>query len=325
MDYMQKYRIFLKRVAEKGALTAKGSMSDKVFRSSFAPGHSSLHVLKDAVKEQQQMRITSPIFQQGFRPNPNSSNLGLFRLPNQLHQSSTTVPDHGLFGHSYLLGKQATVNQHPILGFGINSNINNQHHTQARPGISITPSLSSNYSTSQANLVGNSSYPSNNFAGIERNSNGGGLVGYLDDQAGLNINSGGVTGGLLLNNGYDQLGNGVCSDNMNISVGSLGNDSGLGYLQAQGGSSSGSGGFESGIQALLFPNNHHYSGFSSNNVNNGKSNVGYKDGLITFNNIPTASHAQQSSVENNISNLILMGDTANIQPSFYHQVYIYTE
>ncbi|XP_015878004.3 putative two-component response regulator ARR21 [Ziziphus jujuba] len=363
-SHLQKYRIFLKRVAEKGALTMKGSTSDKVSKSSFASGHSSMQILKNVLQQQQQMRITSPtIFQQGFRANnissPNSSNVGIFTTT-----TTNTVPNHGLFGHSNFLGNQANI-QHPILGstttnpvcqssfpgLGINSNINNgktsfinnganQQQYQARPENFITPSVlnqgltsiqdytpqatKNNMGNFNANLVSNSCNPSNNFAGIQRNNNGGGLMGL--DQSRLNINGGGVSGGLF-NNDYGLV-NGICSDNMNSSVGSLGNDYGLGYLQAQGGSSSSSGGFDRGIQALLFPNNishqqnalpqNYQSGFFSSHVNNGESNFGYKDGLINFNNTSTASHAQQSSLENDISDLILMGDT-NLLPSLYHQ------
>lgn len=123
----------MKRVAERGALTSKGTLSNRVFRSSFAFGHQTLR-LKNVRKDdhdqyphqfprQQQTLTTSTtsplMFQQGFRRNhnitsttPNASNIGLLRLP------ENDLPKLG-FGHSnFLSNNHANIQQPITVGIG---------------------------------------------------------------------------------------------------------------------------------------------------------------------------------------------------------------
>ncbi|KAL5744524.1 hypothetical protein ACOSQ2_027640 [Xanthoceras sorbifolium] len=136
-SHLQKYRIFLKRVAEKGfAAAAKNSMSiDRTFRSSFAAGHSSLlfKTSQDAYSqfnelEKQTSAIDTP-FQSNFHPT-NFGSIG------GLSNSNSVLPSsHIGYGQSRLLGgsTQATVHKsilsstNPIYqlnrtGFGPGSN-----------------------------------------------------------------------------------------------------------------------------------------------------------------------------------------------------------
>ncbi|KAL5811126.1 hypothetical protein ACOSQ3_027862 [Xanthoceras sorbifolium] len=136
-SHLQKYRIFLKRVAEKGfAAAAKNSMSiDRTFRSSFAAGHSSLlfKTSQDAYSqfnelEKQTSAIDTP-FQSNFHPT-NFGSIGGLSSSNSVLPSS-----HIGYGQSRLLGgsTQATVHKsilsstNPIYqlnrtGFGPGSN-----------------------------------------------------------------------------------------------------------------------------------------------------------------------------------------------------------
>ncbi|KAL5810293.1 hypothetical protein ACOSQ4_026861 [Xanthoceras sorbifolium] len=107
-----KYRIFLKRLAEKGFADAfKNSMSiDKAFRSSFAAGHSSLFFKssQDAYSQFKELEkktsaITTP-FQSNFQPT-NFGSIG------GLSNSNSSFPlSHTGYGQSHLLGGSTQAN-----------------------------------------------------------------------------------------------------------------------------------------------------------------------------------------------------------------------
>ncbi|KAL5743719.1 hypothetical protein ACOSQ2_026835 [Xanthoceras sorbifolium] len=111
-SHLQKYRIFLKRLAEKGFADAfKNSMSiDKAFRSSFAAGHSSLFFKssQDAYSQFKELEkktsaITTP-FQSNFQPT-NFGSIG------GLSNSNSSFPlSHTGYGQSHLLGGSTQAN-----------------------------------------------------------------------------------------------------------------------------------------------------------------------------------------------------------------------
>ncbi|KAF5480350.1 hypothetical protein F2P56_001109 [Juglans regia] len=111
-SHLQKYRIFLKRVADKGAVASRGfSMSaDRYMRSSFASGQLPFSVMQNLHQqqypkfpEQQQMRAS--MFQQGglggnMRALNAPSTVDPFLFSNRATSNGSSVPHYG-FGHSF--------------------------------------------------------------------------------------------------------------------------------------------------------------------------------------------------------------------------------
>ncbi|XVF09790.1 hypothetical protein REPUB_Repub07fG0126900 [Reevesia pubescens] len=108
-SHLQKYRIFLKRVAERSCFSSK-ALIERVLKSSFAAGHPLL--LKTAqeysrLQELQQMK--SFTFQPGYRGGVsphNAASLGSLHFSSQKASSSDSAQQHG-YGQSRLLGNQA--------------------------------------------------------------------------------------------------------------------------------------------------------------------------------------------------------------------------
>ncbi|XP_022714813.1 two-component response regulator ORR21-like [Durio zibethinus] len=112
-SHLQKYRIFLKRVAERSCFSSKAFV-ESVLKSSIASGHPLL--LKTAqeysrLQELKQMRgLTS---QAGYGRSPsahNAASLGSILFPNQNASSSNSAQPQG-YGQYCLLGNQANKRQ----------------------------------------------------------------------------------------------------------------------------------------------------------------------------------------------------------------------
>ncbi|XWS61105.1 hypothetical protein CRYUN_Cryun07bG0097000 [Craigia yunnanensis] len=112
-SHLQKYRIFLKRVAERSCFSSN-ALVEMVLKSSFASNHPSL--LKTAqeysrLQELQQMRGLT--FQPGYGvcvSAHNAASFGSILFPNQNASSSNSAQPHG-YGQSCLLGNQANKRQ----------------------------------------------------------------------------------------------------------------------------------------------------------------------------------------------------------------------
>ncbi|XWS37763.1 hypothetical protein CRYUN_Cryun19dG0073300 [Craigia yunnanensis] len=135
-SHLQKYRIFLKRVAERSCFSSK-ALVDRIYKSRFASGHPLL--LKTA---QEYSRLTEPkqmrglTFQPGYGGNistHNAASLGSIHFPNQNASSCNSAQlQHG-YGQSRLLGNLANKrlvsgNTNPLyhgnsLGFANGSNL----------------------------------------------------------------------------------------------------------------------------------------------------------------------------------------------------------
>lgn len=103
---MQKYRLFLKRVAEKGTASALKGLSDRALRSTFAAGLPP-HLLRNFRKanrkfpEQRQMSTSTnlPVRFGGDAQGPNAFLLGSFPSSNRAGSSGTSLPQFG-YGQS---------------------------------------------------------------------------------------------------------------------------------------------------------------------------------------------------------------------------------
>jgi hypothetical protein len=186
---LQKYRIFLKRVADKCGGTSKG-LSDRSLRSSFAAGLPTLlvHNLNFPQNHgQQQFRTSSSPFQPGVvlggnTRSYNAPTLGPFLYSNKAAASATS-PQLGLnIGRWHNSSRnQANPLKQPFFG-----NTNPLYPSNYQPNMNI---LGSNYSTNGTHSIQtypNSSYAKGNYAGIELSS-GGELV-VKGPSAGFNGN-----------------------------------------------------------------------------------------------------------------------------------------
>ncbi|XP_042970770.1 two-component response regulator ORR21-like isoform X2 [Carya illinoinensis] len=111
-SHLQKYRIFLKRVADKGAVPSRAlSMSaDRSMRSSFASGQLPFSVMQNLHQQQypkfqQQQQMLASMFQQGGRGNMAAlnapSNIDPFLFSNRATSNvGSSLPRYG-FGHSF--------------------------------------------------------------------------------------------------------------------------------------------------------------------------------------------------------------------------------
>ncbi|KAK3220802.1 hypothetical protein Dsin_014772 [Dipteronia sinensis] len=194
-SHLQKYRLFLKRVADQKGFASRNSMTmDRTLKSSFASGY--CNSLFNEL-EKQTSATSTPSFQ-SFKP------IG-FSSSNSSLTSSSWPPRYG-FGHSSLLGGSTQANVHkpiyvsstnPIYqpnhtGFGLGSNdigtnflsrgamsSTNSMHTIATPSVMDfgksgnssygTPSNSINEGTGTGNI--SFSFPNSN-----RNNNLGGQI-----------------------------------------------------------------------------------------------------------------------------------------------------
>ncbi|KAK2634455.1 hypothetical protein Ddye_029247 [Dipteronia dyeriana] len=137
-SHLQKYRLFLKRVAEKGfvAATMNSMTMDRTFRSSFAAGHASL--LYKAAQQQQYSLFNGTLGNkqpsytanstdqfQSFNPTNNFGSIGGLTSSNPaLSSSSWSSPRLG-YGQSRLLGSSSSTQvivHKPIYGSTSTSN-----------------------------------------------------------------------------------------------------------------------------------------------------------------------------------------------------------
>ncbi|TXG49212.1 hypothetical protein EZV62_025087 [Acer yangbiense] len=123
-SHLQKYRLFLKRVDEKGfvAATMNSMTMDRTFRSSFAAGHASLlykaaqqqqYSLVNGVLENKQPSYTANATDQfqSFNPTNNFGSIGGLTSSNPgLSSSSWSSPRFG-YGQSRLLGSSNSTTQ----------------------------------------------------------------------------------------------------------------------------------------------------------------------------------------------------------------------
>ncbi|KAK3228646.1 hypothetical protein Dsin_000527 [Dipteronia sinensis] len=140
-SHLQKYRLFLKRVAEKGfvAATMNSMTMDRTFRSSFAAGHASLLYKAAQQQQQQQFSLFNGVLEnkqqsytanatdqfQPFNPTNNVGSIGGLTSSNPALSSSTWSSPRFGYGQSRLLGSssstQANVHK-PIYGSTNTSN-----------------------------------------------------------------------------------------------------------------------------------------------------------------------------------------------------------
>lgn len=116
---LQKYRMFLKKVAEKGFSTSR-NLSEKVLRSSFAYGHAT-SMLQNSRQEHSSILRQQPFTRSSFQPGYGasvhgigSSSFGLSRFHNEEASSSNSVTQI-CYGQSSLFCNQASTRQ-PMFG-----------------------------------------------------------------------------------------------------------------------------------------------------------------------------------------------------------------
>ncbi|PON50860.1 Octamer-binding transcription factor [Parasponia andersonii] len=86
-SHLQKYRLFLKKVAEKGLLNATQVLADRVFRSSFAAGYPQLALRNLQVSRNQPFRLSEPSYGPKFN---NVNNNNIVNIPPSSNNSSSS-------------------------------------------------------------------------------------------------------------------------------------------------------------------------------------------------------------------------------------------
>ncbi|XVF50761.1 hypothetical protein PTKIN_Ptkin04bG0129300 [Pterospermum kingtungense] len=112
-SHLQKYRIFLKRIAEKSCFTSK-ALAERVLKSSFASGHPLLlKTAQEYARFQGLQHMRGLPYQPGYGwsvSTHNAASLGSLLFPNQNASSSNSLHPHR-YGQSCLLGNQANYKQ----------------------------------------------------------------------------------------------------------------------------------------------------------------------------------------------------------------------
>ncbi|OMO86001.1 hypothetical protein CCACVL1_09876 [Corchorus capsularis] len=119
-SHLQKYRMFLKRVAERTNYSSKAFV-ERVLRSSFAAGHPTLlQAAEEYARLEELQRLRGLTFHPGYggtalsphHRNANAANNGsmLFGNQNNIASSSNSSRHQHGYGQSRLLGRQATTN-----------------------------------------------------------------------------------------------------------------------------------------------------------------------------------------------------------------------
>ncbi|KAK8569503.1 hypothetical protein V6N13_046554 [Hibiscus sabdariffa] len=153
-SHLQKYRIFLKRIAERGCFSSK-AMFDRFLKSTFAAGHPLL--MKTAqeytrLQELQRLRGSPsyPGYGGSYAPH-NATRYGTFGYGNHGASSSNTAQPHG-YGQSRLLSHQAN---RPLLP----GNLTSPPYHGNRLGYGNRSNLSLNSGFSSGLTSGANSYP----------------------------------------------------------------------------------------------------------------------------------------------------------------------
>ncbi|XP_055961087.1 two-component response regulator ORR22-like [Mercurialis annua] len=206
-SHLQKYRMFLKKVAERG-LWSPQNLSERALRSSFATGYSP-YLFRNTLHDYAQLPgLQYPRFQPGYAPNypyglSGYANFGLSRYPNPPSPATTNYAPHFSFGQTgpsnFQLGSvfgngahlaRMTPGLMPPNTTGLDGGMQMyQHPNQARstppPYLQFgsTGIGSTNFASTSTNLgtFNNNSYasplnPSGGYAGI-RLTNDGELIG----------------------------------------------------------------------------------------------------------------------------------------------------
>ncbi|KAK8521319.1 hypothetical protein V6N13_077431 [Hibiscus sabdariffa] len=242
-SHLQKYRIFLKRIAERGCFSSK-AMFDRFLKSTFAAGHPLLmKTAQEYSRMQELQRLRSlpsyPGYGESFAPHT-ATRYGTFGYGNHGASSSNTAQSHG-YGQSRLLSHQAN---RPLLhgnlmsppypgsrlGYGNRSNLSLNggfssgltnganslqsypHQIQPRPGFYDAGS-STQFRFGSPGLPSSSSTLGSNgiFGSMSspRPSLNPGYTGNNNSYARISLNTDG------LNGGYGSM-NGVFNENMNV-------------------------------------------------------------------------------------------------------------
>ncbi|EEF51445.1 two-component system sensor histidine kinase/response regulator, putative [Ricinus communis] len=153
-SHLQKYRLFLKKVAERG-LWSSQALSERAMRSSFASGYSSMF-LKNAHQDYSQLpglQQLRPTFQPGYGGNISglgTSKFGFSGCHSQEASSSNSLPQIR-FGQSSLFGSNLSSFQQRSM-FGNTSPLYSSNDT--RPGLSTTNTAGLNMSPNGATTFG---------------------------------------------------------------------------------------------------------------------------------------------------------------------------
>ncbi|KAF2311861.1 hypothetical protein GH714_027037 [Hevea brasiliensis] len=114
-SHLQKYRMFLKKVAEKGTWTSR-CLAERTLRSSFAYGYTSM--FKNPQQDHSPFLGQQPFMRTSFQPygdnlcDLSSSSFGLPRFPNQ--EATNSVPQLR-YGQSSLVGNPTSFQQRPLM------------------------------------------------------------------------------------------------------------------------------------------------------------------------------------------------------------------
>lgn len=224
MSKSQKYRMFLKKVAEKGFWTSR-SLAERAFRSSFANGYTSMY--QNPHKQFSPFLGQQPSFQPGYGGNLSgfrSSSSGLSRFPSQEAPTSNSVPQLH-YGQSSLFGNPTSFQQRPLVfanpclanrSTSNNSGINLSSDTATQHGLTIGArpmqmQQQQNQANPQSNIIdtpftllstgiGCSSMATSNYAGIILTSDGE-LIGTGKTRFnGIDLSSGSNNDGKVLMN-----------------------------------------------------------------------------------------------------------------------------